>query len=245
MTDNELRSFSNRSAPGRRPSIRPPSNWGRRRSADLGFANVDLHRRDRCGFPEVIFSEGKTPEWLEGVVRQLAAAGQDCLATRLERRNRPGTWRSAFRPREQDRFARTFWLPQKAPAADPRPGGRADGRHQRSARRPGSRGDGDRSGLRCYAHCRRRRRRASSAVAPSRRIRQCRRHRRGRGHGRCAAERRRRTGRLSGDRGADERRLRRGVSRRGAAADDAQRLLGERRGRQHRQRLQGRLRRRR
>ena len=51
--------------------------------ADLGFAHVDLHRRQRCGFPEVIFCEGKTPEWVEGVVRQLAEAGQDCLATRV------------------------------------------------------------------------------------------------------------------------------------------------------------------
>jgi NCAIR mutase (PurE)-related protein len=39
--------------------------------ADLGFAHVDLHRRQRCGFPEVIFCEGKTSEWVEGVVRKL------------------------------------------------------------------------------------------------------------------------------------------------------------------------------
>ena len=51
--------------------------------ADLGYAQVDLHRRDRCGFPEVIFCEGKSGEWVEGVVRQLAIAGQDCLATRV------------------------------------------------------------------------------------------------------------------------------------------------------------------
>src|SRR6185295_13167556 len=51
--------------------------------ADLGYAHVDLHRRERCGFPEVIFCEGKTPEWVEGVVRQLVAANQDCLATRV------------------------------------------------------------------------------------------------------------------------------------------------------------------
>src|SRR5438445_709025 len=29
--------------------------------ADLGYAQVDLQRRQRCGFPEVIFCEGKTP----------------------------------------------------------------------------------------------------------------------------------------------------------------------------------------
>src|SRR5277367_3152451 len=51
--------------------------------ADLGFAKVDLNRRQRCGFPEVIFGEGKTPEWIEGVVARLVAANQDCLATRV------------------------------------------------------------------------------------------------------------------------------------------------------------------
>src|SRR4051812_46611651 len=51
--------------------------------ADLGYAHVDLQRQRRCGFPEVIFCQSKTAEWVEGVVLQLAAAGQDCLATRV------------------------------------------------------------------------------------------------------------------------------------------------------------------
>jgi len=44
--------------------------------AELGYAHVDLHRRERCGFPEVIFCEGKTCEWVEGAVRPLSEAGQ-------------------------------------------------------------------------------------------------------------------------------------------------------------------------
>src|SRR5437016_9293976 len=51
--------------------------------ADLGYAHVDLHRQQRCGFPEVIFCEGKTAAWVEGVVRKLVEAGQNCLATRV------------------------------------------------------------------------------------------------------------------------------------------------------------------
>src|ERR1700676_1011760 len=77
---------------------------------DLGFAQVDLHRRQRCGFPEVIFCEGKTPEWIEGVVRQLAAAGQDCLATRVSAEQAAGL-AERFPQAQQDRVARTFWLP--------------------------------------------------------------------------------------------------------------------------------------
>jgi NCAIR mutase (PurE)-related protein len=78
--------------------------------ADLGFAQVDLHRRQRCGFPEVIFCEGKTPVWVEGVVRQLAAAGQDCLATRVSAEQAEHLAR-LFPQADQDRVARTFWLP--------------------------------------------------------------------------------------------------------------------------------------
>ena len=80
--------------------------------ADLGYATVDLQRRDRCGFPEVVYAEGKTAEWLEGVVRQLVAAGQDCLATRLNA-DQADHMTICFPNAELDRLARTFWLPQK------------------------------------------------------------------------------------------------------------------------------------
>jgi NCAIR mutase (PurE)-related protein len=86
--------------------------------ADLGYANVDLQRRDRCGFPEVVYAEGKTPEWLEGVVRGLATAGQDCLATRLNAEQAEHMTR-CFPAADQDRVARTFWLPF-GPRSEPR-----------------------------------------------------------------------------------------------------------------------------
>src|SRR6476620_11443446 len=50
---------------------------------DLGFATLDLHRKERCGFPEVILAEGKTAEWVEKAARRMAEAGQDCFATRV------------------------------------------------------------------------------------------------------------------------------------------------------------------
>jgi NCAIR mutase (PurE)-related protein len=78
--------------------------------ADLGYAHVDLHRRERCGFPEVIFCQGKTPEWVEGVVNKLVEAKQDCLATRVS--DEQAVFLAAKFPRAQlDRVARTFWLP--------------------------------------------------------------------------------------------------------------------------------------
>jgi NCAIR mutase (PurE)-related protein len=84
--------------------------------ADLGFAHVDLHRRQRCGFPEVIFCEGKTWDWVEGVVRKLVEAGQDCLATRVSAEQSVHLAR-LFPQAEQDRVGRTFWLPA---GTDPR-----------------------------------------------------------------------------------------------------------------------------
>ncbi len=82
--------------------------------ADLGFAHVDLHRRERCGFPEVIFCEGKTAEWVEAVVRKLVEAGQDCLATRVNEEQAASLARH-FPQARQDRVGRTFWLPSGAP----------------------------------------------------------------------------------------------------------------------------------
>ena len=90
--------------------------------ANLGYAHVDLHRRQRCGFPEVIFCEGKTAEWVEGVVRQLVEAGQDCLATRVNADQADHLTRQ-FPQAEQDRVGRTFWLPA-ARQARPAPSGR-------------------------------------------------------------------------------------------------------------------------
>jgi len=78
--------------------------------ACLGFAHVDLHRQERCGFPEVIFCEGKTPEWVEGVVRKLIEARQDCLATRVNAVQAEHLARH-FPEAQQDQVARTFWLP--------------------------------------------------------------------------------------------------------------------------------------
>jgi hypothetical protein len=52
-------------------------------TADLGDAQVDLDRRRRCGFPEVIFAEGKTVAAMERIFAALLEHGADVLATRV------------------------------------------------------------------------------------------------------------------------------------------------------------------
>ena len=49
---------------------------------DLGFARVDTDRKQRCGFPEVIYCEGKTPEDVAGISRTILKTDRVLLATR-------------------------------------------------------------------------------------------------------------------------------------------------------------------
>jgi len=51
---------------------------------DLRFARVDLHRSLRHGVPEAVFCLGKTPEQVVAIVRRLAEAHENILATRAE-----------------------------------------------------------------------------------------------------------------------------------------------------------------
>lgn len=49
---------------------------------DLGFAKLDHHRDLRCGFPEVIYCEGKTTEQVVTIFEARKGAGGNVLATR-------------------------------------------------------------------------------------------------------------------------------------------------------------------
>jgi NCAIR mutase (PurE)-related protein len=53
------------------------------RSLDLGDVQLDLDRRRRCGYPEVVFGQGKSAEALGRAVSALLQAGCDALVTRL------------------------------------------------------------------------------------------------------------------------------------------------------------------
>ena len=52
-------------------------------TADLDNVQLDLDRRRRCGFAEVIFAEGKTVETLRRVFRRFCEENFDSLATRM------------------------------------------------------------------------------------------------------------------------------------------------------------------
>lgn len=60
---------------------RPPSNSTQ--LVDLGFAQVDLQRAVRKGFPEVIFGSGKTPAQVAAIADELYRAHGRVLTTRI------------------------------------------------------------------------------------------------------------------------------------------------------------------
>jgi len=49
---------------------------------DLGFARVDGHREIRCGFPEVIFCQGKRTDEIVRIAETIVESGANLLATR-------------------------------------------------------------------------------------------------------------------------------------------------------------------
>lgn len=52
--------------------------------AELDDAMVDHHRALRCGFPEVVFCQGKTPSQVRSIGRELLEHGDVMLATRAD-----------------------------------------------------------------------------------------------------------------------------------------------------------------
>ena len=53
---------------------------------DLGFAKLDLDRKKRKGFPEVVYCRNKTREQIRKIAKELIKNGNLLLLTRLEKR---------------------------------------------------------------------------------------------------------------------------------------------------------------
>lgn len=80
----------------------------------LGFAHVDHHRAIRCGFPEVIFSQGKTSAQVAAIFDRLVAGGGNVLATRARRKDYERVVRH-HETAEYHKAARCITLRQKEP----------------------------------------------------------------------------------------------------------------------------------
>lgn len=49
---------------------------------DLGFANIDHHRNLRTGYPEAVFCQGKKPEQIAEIMKELAVRNKNVIGTR-------------------------------------------------------------------------------------------------------------------------------------------------------------------
>lgn len=84
MKKTELEAWLTAVARGERPVAEAMAALSGIPTASLGFADVDQARSVRCGFPEVVFGAGKTPEQVRDIATEIVRAHGRLLATRLE-----------------------------------------------------------------------------------------------------------------------------------------------------------------
>lgn len=82
MEPEALRALLDSVARGETPVDDAARELSRLPYADLGHAKVDHHRELRCGFPEVIFCEGKSPSQVRSIAREILERGNVMLGTR-------------------------------------------------------------------------------------------------------------------------------------------------------------------
>jgi pyridinium-3,5-biscarboxylic acid mononucleotide synthase len=85
---------------------------GESKTADLGETQVDLDRTRRCGFPEVVFAQGKTAEIIEKIFATLLDSGAEVLATRMSA-DQAQELLPKFPSGRYNPIGRTFRIPQK------------------------------------------------------------------------------------------------------------------------------------
>lgn len=78
--------------------------------ADIGDAQIDLDRPRRCGFPEVIFAEGKTTATMVKISKALLRNGVDVLATRVSDEQAAGLLEK-YPAARYNAVGRTFRIP--------------------------------------------------------------------------------------------------------------------------------------
>jgi len=86
--------------------------------ANLGEAQVDLDRHRRCGFPEVVFAQGKSTAAMEKIFQALIDHGNDVLATRMSP-EQAAELLAKFPRARYNAIGRTF----RIPLATEQPGG--------------------------------------------------------------------------------------------------------------------------
>ncbi|MDG1897866.1 MAG: nickel pincer cofactor biosynthesis protein LarB [Fuerstiella sp.] len=79
-------------------------------TAPIDGADVDIGRAMRCGFPEVVFGEGKPPELIVEILKRQHAAGQRGFVTRISQ-NQADVITATFPDVRHNPIARTLIVP--------------------------------------------------------------------------------------------------------------------------------------
>ncbi len=82
---------------------------------DLAFAKIDHHRELRRGFPEIIFGQGKTPDQIVKISREILKKGNSLLITKVD----PPVYRKIKGKLPAVRYdsqAKVIYCKQKGPA---------------------------------------------------------------------------------------------------------------------------------
>jgi NCAIR mutase (PurE)-related protein len=80
-------------------------------TADLAEAQIDLDRQRRCGYPEVVFAQGKSVPTLTKIFHRMAAEGIEVFATRVSA-EQAETLCTTFATGRYNAVARTFRVPR-------------------------------------------------------------------------------------------------------------------------------------
>ena len=114
MKSNSLEELAKRLAAGELPvadflamaeQVLPATGLGK--SVQLPAATLDLDRQRRCGFPEVVFGEGKSAEMLQSIVQTLVEKKTNVLVTRVDEA-KADILQSAFPSAEYNALGKTF-----------------------------------------------------------------------------------------------------------------------------------------
>ena len=83
MDQTTLKQYANRLLDGQLTLEDFVEQVARSATAEIEGSSLDMDRNRRCGFPEVVYGEGKTVEDLERIFSTLIAADVDVFATRI------------------------------------------------------------------------------------------------------------------------------------------------------------------
>jgi pyridinium-3,5-biscarboxylic acid mononucleotide synthase len=119
MNPHEIEELATRLLAGKLSVAEFAGRLGTPPVVDVGEAKLDLDRARRCGFPEVVFAEGKSVETLVKIFRALLDSGVDVLATRMSAAQ-AAELQAQFPHGRHNSIGRTFRIPRPS---NERPGG--------------------------------------------------------------------------------------------------------------------------